>query len=360
VRVSATYTCCPPETDSFIIPSHIVPDDEGINMICNISVVSTNDRKSTLTPIALSKRWGITLEAATATLNVSTQTAVRNIFSPSERKVRLKAPWLEFPSIKGEMYVDSMFSKLPGIGGLKGGSVYTNGLGFDYFYPWKSKGQHPDTLMDFIHQVGVPQTLISDNAPEEVFGRARDTCTKYRINIRTIVPYSPWQNLAEASIREIKKNVRRTIRRTGTPLRLWPQCTEWCTAIRRLTASTIPQLKGRTPYEYVLGSTPDISPYALFDWYQPIYYLTPTIEYPHERKCVGRWIGVAENCTDYMAYIILAGKGKVVVRKSVWAISEEEMAQGKVKERLKDFDDSVNWLMAVIGLPSLTWTQATS
>jgi hypothetical protein len=77
-----------------------------------------------------------------------------------------------------------------------------------------------DTLMHFIHNVGVPNTLISDNAPEEIYGRARDTCTKYRINVKTIVPHSPWQNLAEASIREIKKAVRRTLRRTGTPLRL--------------------------------------------------------------------------------------------------------------------------------------------
>jgi hypothetical protein len=59
--------------------------------------------------------------------------------------------------------------------------------------------------MQFIHDVGVPQTLISDNAKEEILGRAQDTCTKYRINVKTTVPHSPWQNLADASIRELKK-----------------------------------------------------------------------------------------------------------------------------------------------------------
>jgi hypothetical protein len=58
--------------------------------------------------------------------------------------------------------------------------------------------------MQFIHDVGVPQTLISDNAKEEILGSARDTCTKYRINVKTTVPHSPWQNLADASIRELK------------------------------------------------------------------------------------------------------------------------------------------------------------
>jgi hypothetical protein len=88
--------------------------------------------------------------------------------------------------------VDSLFSEIPSIGGLKGGSVYTNGLGYDRFNPWKSKGEHPDTLMRFIHNVGVPHTLISDNAKEEMAERARDTCTKYRINVETTVPHSPW------------------------------------------------------------------------------------------------------------------------------------------------------------------------
>jgi hypothetical protein len=219
------YTTCSSKDEP-----HLIPDNDNPN-VSNIAVVSSNDRKPLLTSIALSQWWGTTLEAAQPTIDASTQTAVWNIFSPSERKVRKKAPWLEFPSVKGEIFVDSMFSKVPGIGGLKGGSVYTNGIGYDRFYPWKSKGQHPDTLMLFIHQVGVPNTIVSDNAPEEVFGRARDTCTKYRIHVKTTVPHSPWQNLAEAIIREIKKSVRRSLRRTGTPLRLWPQCAKWCTAI---------------------------------------------------------------------------------------------------------------------------------
>jgi hypothetical protein len=235
-----------------------------------------------------------------------------------------------------------MFSKVPGIGGLKGGSVYTNGLGYDRFYPWKSKVQHPDTLMLFIYQVGVPNTLVRDNAPEEIFGRARDTCTKYRIHVKTTVPHSPWQNLAGASIQEIKKSVQRTLHHTGTPLRLWPQCAEWCTAIQRLTASSIPKLRGCTPTKYAEGSTPDISSYALFDWHQPVFYLTPVIEYPNEQKRIGRRIGVAEDCTDNMAYTILASKGKILVRKSVWAISNDKMAQPRIKELLAKFDESIS------------------
>jgi hypothetical protein len=79
----------------------------------------------------------------------------------------------------GDFYVDSMFSTVKNSQGFTGVSVYTNGLGYDRFYPWQSKGQHADTIMRFIHDVGVPQTLINNNAKEEVKGRAKATCDKY-------------------------------------------------------------------------------------------------------------------------------------------------------------------------------------
>jgi hypothetical protein len=122
---------------------------------------------------------------------------------------------------------------------------------------------------------------------------------------------------------------------------------EWCAAVQRLTASNIPQLHGRTPKEYVEGSTPDISPYALFDWYQPVYYLNPSIDFPHEVKKIGRWIGVAEQCTDTMAYVILTGKGTTLVRKSVWAIPDTDLAHDAIKEKLNLFDARINAVYAV-------------
>jgi hypothetical protein len=166
-----------------------------------IGALHTHNSRSVLDHVALAKRWCISLEQAKATLKCSTQTAVRNILTPSEWKVRQKAPWLNFLSIKGDYYVDSLFSKIPSVNGYKGGSLFTNGFRYNRFYPWQLKSEHADALMQFIHDVGVPQTLISDNAKEEILGRGRDTCTKYRINVKTTVPHCPWQNLADASIR---------------------------------------------------------------------------------------------------------------------------------------------------------------
>jgi hypothetical protein len=43
-----------------------------------------------------------------------------------------------------------------------------------------------------------------------------------------------------------------------------------------------------------------------------------------------------------MAYTILASKGKILVRKSVWAISDNEMEQPHIKEMLAKFDESIS------------------
>ena len=307
-----------------------------------ISDVRTAAARPYLSPAILAKRWSISLDAATTTLNVTTQTAVRNVHLASERKVRIKAPWLQFPSIKGEFYVDSLFSKVTALHGFTGGSIYTNGSGYDRFYPWTRKGEHPNTLTTLFNDVGIPQVLISDNAKEELQGRAREICKKYHVHQKPTVPHSPWQNAAEASIRELKKNVRRTLRRTGAPLRLWAYCAIYCTSIRRLTASSLTRMNGRTPEEFISGSTPDISAFAMFDWYQPVYYWTPTVEFPNERKLLGRWLGIAESCTDDMAFSILTKSGNVIIRKSIWGLTNEELRDPTITRRLKELDDSIN------------------
>ena len=112
-------------------------------------------------------------------------------------------------------------------------------------------------------------------------------------------------------------------------------------AIRRLTALDLPQLQGRVPDEDVLGPTPDISQYAQFDWYEPVLYWDPVGRFPHEQKLLGRWIGVAEVSTDLMAFYILTKAGKVVVRKSIWALRQDDLANPDIKLRLVDLDEGI-------------------
>jgi hypothetical protein len=312
------------------------PDDYA-----EVAALSSSTRKPKITPHDLSRKWCIGLETAKKTIQVTTQSGIRNIFAPSERKVRFKAPWLKFPSINTKIFADQMFAKVPGIHGETGATAYTDGEGFDHIIPWKAKQDHPASLLTYIQHAGVPKTLVTDGANEMQKGRGREIANEYHISLKVTVPYSPWQNKAEAAIRENKRFVRRKLKQANAPPRTWAYCAKWGAGLRRLTALSIPELNGRTATERVTGCTPDISAYAMFDWYQPVYYHEPVAQFPYQKRAIGRIIGVADNCTDELAYYILPKSCIPIVRKSVWAVPPEMLKTDAVQADILELDSSI-------------------
>jgi hypothetical protein len=56
-----------------------------------------------------------------------------------------------------------------------------------------------------------------------------------------------------------------------------------------------------------------------------MWYHEPIAQFPYVKKLLGRWLGVAECSIDIMAYYILTATGKVIIRKSIWALSKDKM-----------------------------------
>ena len=304
------------------------PEGDGLHQheeTRGLAKLSTAERRSVLTPEALSKRWLIGLDTAKTTLRNTTQAGIRNVIAPGERKLRHRLDHLRFPNLRGRFYSDTMFAQVKSTRGSTCAQVFTDGKGYDTLDGLVAKRNAHEALTRFIQTSGIPQTIVSDNALEETLGEWGNVCRRHRIEQKQIVPYAYWSNLAEHSIREIKTKVRRAMRRRRAPRRLWDYCGEWICAIRRLTASNA--LDGRTPFENIHGTTPEISPYSLFDWYEPVSYWDPQNQFPFEKKRFGRWLGVAEVSTDVMAFYVLTETGKVVVRKDVWALPQEEMKE---------------------------------
>ena len=130
--------------------------------------------------------------------------------------------------------------------------------------------------------------------------------------------------------------------KTRSPKQLWDYCSEWVTRIRRLTALNIPGLEGCVPFEQVKGYTPDISPYALFTWYQPVWIYTKIAGFPEDTKEMGMWLGTDDECIDIMAFHVIVASGKVLTRKEVWAVSDLELQEITVQERLSDLKEAIN------------------
>ena len=148
------------------------------------------------------------------------------------------------------------------------------------------EGNACDALLGFIQQVGIPSALHTDGAKAQTLGEWKRITKQYQIKVSETEPYSPWQNRAEAGIRELKRHVRRLMRQTKSPHSLWDYCCMLVAKLKTLTVNNYYMAKGRTPYEIVTGETPDISEYMAFSWYQPVWYLD-NATFPEDRKNLG-------------------------------------------------------------------------
>jgi hypothetical protein len=73
------------------------------------------------------------------------------------------------------------------------------------------------------------------------------------------------------------------------PKKLWSYCAKWSCDVCNRTASNSFALEGRTPYEAIYGTTPDISALCEFDFYEPIWFYEPN-DFPEDRRILGRWL----------------------------------------------------------------------
>ena len=214
--------------------------------------------------------------------------------------------------------------------------IFTDGHGFVKVYPIKGKGEAHQALMRFIHEVGVPKDLLTDLAPEEMRGEWGEIVRKYKINQKTMEANLPWQNRAEAEIREVKKLVRRALRVNSTPSEFWCYAMEWAARIRSLTAHDSLILGSRTPEERITGRTPDISEYAYFAWSDWVWYREPTT-FPDSDIRLGKWLGVADNIGQAMTYRVLTAKGTIIVRSSVTQLSDLDHQNPIIKSQMDEF-----------------------
>jgi len=309
-----------------------------------IAATNTSTREYELNAEALSKKWCIGLDAARKTLRCTTQKGIRNTLYPIERRFRTKQAQLRYNQLSGRhgrFYTDTFFSSVPSLNGCKMAQLYVNDLSFMKVYSMKQKSEAVDTLSKFIHDVGIPHAIHSDDAPELMQGKFKQLCKDYHIQTSYTEPYSPWQNRAEGGIRELKRLVHRKMNAKKVPLRLWDFCSRWACEIKNKTAGNISALEGRTPFEATLGNTPDISSLTPFDFYDIIWYHDEIASFPEPKLRIGRWLGEAADFGQAMCYWLLSDKGKPMVRSTVQLIPQATLMTTEMQEKVKALDQII-------------------
>jgi hypothetical protein len=220
--------------------------------------------------------------------------------------------------------------------------MFTDGDGFAYMHPMKSKSQAGEALNKVTLNVGVPNCIISDGAKEETednmeFVKALKRC---HIDNRTTEPYSPWQNKAENVIGIIKGKAKRRRIRRRVPKRCWDFGLVWEAEIYCRTAGK----DERTALERVTGDSTDISEWLEFEFYDLCWYWDNQQD-TKEAK-IGRWLGVSHRVGSALCYWILTEKGQILSRTTVQHVTREEVQNPEIQQAIREYH---NTLYQVIG-----------
>lgn len=76
-----------------------------------------------------------------------------------------------------------------------------------------------------------------------------------------------------------------------------------------------------------------------------MFYHDPVASFLYQKRVVGRILGVADNCTEKLIYIILPNNGCPIIWKSVWAIPQKEFDKDAIKADIIELDLNIKDLL---------------
>ena len=173
----------------------------------------TKNRHHHISPDTLSRKWGCGLKTAMNTLKGTTQLGIRSAIGPLTRRYRTDLLQLHYKRLNSRFYTDTMFSKVKSIKGNACAQIYTDGEGFVTAYPMESKSMAGKSLHKLFDDIGIPNKLVYDGAPEQVGKNTafQKLISKHRIIGHQNEPFTQKYNRAEDSIRELKRRWRQRI-----------------------------------------------------------------------------------------------------------------------------------------------------
>ena len=121
-----------------------------------------------------------------------------------------------------KVFSDTYYATVKSVMGNKCAQIFSTDIEFTYNVPMAKESDAGKALQQFFEDVGVPTMLHTDNAKALTQGnwkKVRDH--QGGIKQTTSEPYSQWQNRAEGSIGEVKKQCSRLQSREGSPPQLW-------------------------------------------------------------------------------------------------------------------------------------------
>ena len=190
----------------------------------------SNERHQQVTANRLAERFGIGPQRAHATLKATTQRGIRSAILPLSRRYRADR-FYKARTLNGKFATDTLWMTPRSIAGNIASQVYSHRCGFaSTYHMHAADGDSVGyTLASFIHDWGIPGHLTFDGIPTQTGADTAfmKTIRRAHIPFHVSQPYTPRENPAEGSIREVKRRLYRIMHKKGIPWRLWDFILSW-------------------------------------------------------------------------------------------------------------------------------------
>ena len=257
------------------------------------------------------------------TMDCTTQLAKWCRRLPLQRHWQARFPFLNVHRLSEGVATDTYFANCQAIDGYTCTQVFY-GITSHMInvYHMKSESEGPQAYEDFIREEGCPTLLRRDNSKMQTGKDFTNICRYYGVKDAFTEPHHPHQNPAEnRAVRWLKQHSQIVMNKTGAPPSVWTDCATWIADIHNIVADE--SLGNRTPYEKRHGTTPDISAYMLFTFWEKILYHDTEQTYPESKELPGRFLGVAKHSGDALTFVILNDQGQRLTRSVIRSASGE-------------------------------------
>ena len=301
--------------------------------------------KGGVTKEHLAKVWRLNEEEARRTLEVTTQLCKQDADSSLSRNFSTNDRMLRYRRINSVFFMDTFFvtQKAKSVRGFTMMQLFVSDKGFVKVYGMKTTKDIPNAVHLFAKEVGAPNCFICDPNSNQKSKEVRGFCHKMGSILRLLEERTQHANRAELYIGLLKESIRKDMRETNSPMRLWCYCAERRSSIFTLSAKNLYQLQGMNPYMATLGEMGDISALCQFGWYEWVYFRQGKAPFPYLKEELGRCLGPCRNEGNEMCQAVLQANGHIVPRRTLRRLTAHEMAASNEVEQRKraTFDDKI-------------------
>ena len=115
------------------------------------------------------------------------------------------------------VFTDTLFSGVLSKRQNKCAQAFCTSYGWSQCHPMQTKSEAHKSLSLMFKQDGVPPKIGVDNAKEQTRRNFQAKCKGADYHLTCTEPYSPWMQLAEGCIKELKRGLSRKMIITGPP-----------------------------------------------------------------------------------------------------------------------------------------------